>query len=103
MNGNIFNCHCESDIADGTETSKLMDTYPALSATFLNLAVTLEALMTSVATISPVSVSLMAFIIIGSSDRELLMLSISTSLSSSSSIFSSSETERPTDTLPDRI
>ena len=76
MKGSIFSCHSESDIAAGTLTSKLMETYPALSATFLKRAVTLEAFMTSVAIISPVSVSFMAFMIIGSSDNVLLILSI---------------------------
>ena len=103
MKGSIFSCHSESDIAAGTLTSKLMETYPALSATFLKRAVTLEAFMTSVATISPVSVSFMAFMIIGSSDNVLLILSICTSLSSSSSIGGSSGTESVIPTAPERI
>ena len=84
MKGSIFNCHLESANAAGTVTSKLMETYPALSATFLKRAVTLDAEMTSVATISPVSASFIAFMINGSSARVPLILSIWTSSGSSS-------------------
>ena len=59
--------------------------------------------MTSVATISPVSLSLIAFMIIGPSDRSLLMLSIFTSLSSPSSRGFSSGTDISIRTSPDRI
>ena len=103
IKGLIFNCHLESAISAGTVTSKEIDTYPALSATFLKRAVTLEALMTSVATISPVSESRIAFIINGPSDKVPLMLSISTPLSSSGSMGFSSETDNPICTCLSRI
>ena len=101
MNGLILSCHCESDIPAGTVISKLMVTKPARSATFLNLAVTFEALITSVATISPVSESLIAFMIMGPSERVLRILSTSTGLSSSAGL--SSGTESPIMTSPERI
>ena len=62
--GTILSCHLLSCSISGTVTWNFRSTLPILSATFLNLAETTAALMTSVATISPSS-SFMAFMIIG--------------------------------------
>ena len=59
--------------------------------------------MTSVATISPVSLSLIAFIIIGPSDRSLRILSMLTSFSIPSSRGFSSGTDMSIWTSPDLI
>ena len=69
--------------SSGTVTSKLSEILPALSAIFLNLATTFDADITSVAVISPVSLSLIAFMIKGASSAARLESTVKSAGSSS--------------------